>query len=377
MRHEGIEPRVLHIDTEQTWRGGEQQMLYLLQGLIKRGLPARAVCLPGSPAAQRCRRNGAEVWEVPMKGEADLQAALNIARIAHRTGSNILHAHTAHAHGLAWAASNLWKAPCKLVVHRRIEFPVGRRACGLGMLKYKLGVDAFITVSNRVKEVLVEAGVPDWKVFPVHSVTDPHRFASCRANPALRSTLGIPQDAFVVGNIAYLVGHKDHNTLLEASRLVRDEIPNLWLVIVGKGPLKDKILSKAKTLHMEDRLILTGFRTDIPQLIQMFDLFVLSSSEEGICSTLLDVMAGGCPIVATDAGGVREAVLDGETGFVVPIKSPLALSRAILQMARNPRLARRMAERGQERAFCFFTPDALTEKTLRIYRRVLRGDIHP
>ena len=377
MQHERIEPRVLHVDTEQTWRGGEQQMLYLLQGLAQRGLAARAVCQPGSPAADRCRQSGVHVREVAMRGEGDLAAALKIAMIARRTKSNIIHCHTAHAHALAWSAVHVWMAPCRLVVHRRIEFPVGRSAFGLGMFKYRFGVDAFVAVSNHVKEVLVQAGVPDWKVFPVHSATDPQRFSSCGPNPALRSTLGIPEDAFVVGNIGFLVGHKDHNTLLEASRIVRDEIPNLWVVIVGEGPLREKILSKADSLHMDDRVILTGFRDDIPQLIRMFDLFALSSSEEGICSTLLDAMASGCPIVTTDAGGVREAIVDGETGLVVPVKSPLALARAILQMAGDAPLARLMASRGQQRARRLFTADALTERTLRVYRMVLAGSVRP
>jgi len=377
MRNRAIEPRVLHVDTERTWRGGEQQMLYLLRGLAGRGLAARAVCQSASAAAQRCREAGVEVHRVPMKGEADLPAALEIARLARRTRSNILHAHTAHAQALAWLAARLFLARCRIVAHRRIEFPVGRGLFGLGRLKYLAGPDAFIAVSHRVRETLVEAGVPAWKVFVVHSVTDPERFSLARAHPSLRSELGIPFGAFVVGNVGYLVAHKDHLNLLEASRLVRDQIPDLWVVIVGEGPLREEILQKARSLQVADRLVLTGFRTDIPQLIRMFDLFVLSSSEEGICSSVLDAMASGRPVVATDAGGVREAVIDGETGLIVPIKDPVALAGAVLKMARSPEMARRMAMRGKERALKFFTPEVLTEKTLQVYRRALQGRVGP
>ncbi|MHC5034395.1 MAG: glycosyltransferase [Planctomycetota bacterium] len=371
------EPRVLHVNDQDGWRGGEQQMLYLAQGLKRRSVPTAVVLQRGSPAARSARAAGIEVHELTMRGEADLGAALGIARIARARGLNILHSHTAHAHTLILLASRFWLANRRVVAHRRIEFPVGRRALGLGKLKYRHGVNAYIAISNRVKETLMEAGVPEWRVFPVRSVTDPDRFADVRPRPGLRAEFGIPEDAFVVGNIGALVGHKDHRMLLAACRLVRDAVPSTWVVIVGDGPLRDRIAHKAHALHMADRLVMTGFRWDVPELIRMFDVFALSSSEEGLCSTLLEVAASNCPIVATDAGGVREAVLPGETGTIVPIKSPHALARGVLQAANNPGRARAMAERGRERVRELFNVDVLTQRTLAVYMRVLRGEVGP
>ena len=367
------EPRVLHVNTETTWRGGEQQMLYLLKGLHERGFTTAAVCRPGSPAAARCLEASLKTHEVRMRGEADLCAALRIARIARHGKFNILHAHTAHAHSLILFAAGLWRAHCRLVVHRRIAFPVGRRAFGLGRLKYLFGVDAYVAISRRVKATLLEAGIPEGKVFVVHSATEPARFLNVGRDPSLRTTLSIPEDAFLLGNIAYLVGHKDHRNLVEAARIARDEIPDLWLVIVGEGPLREEILEKARQVGMADRLVLTGFRADVPRLIRIFDLFALSSSEEGLCSTLLEVMASECPLVATNASGVSDAVLDGETGLLVPIRDPAALAGAILRMARDPAFARESARRGKERVLRQFTASKLAEETLEVYEHVLRG----
>ncbi|MHC4787801.1 MAG: glycosyltransferase [Planctomycetota bacterium] len=371
------EPRVLHVNDHPRWRGGEQQMLYLARGLRARGLPTTLVLQRGGPAARRARQEGFDTVELRMRGEADLGAALQIGRVARRGKFNVLHSHTAHAHTLVSVASRLFVANCRVVAHRRIEFPVGRRAFGLGRLKYRLGVDAYIAISNRVKETLMEAGVPEWRAFPVRSVTDPSRFAGVEADPRLREELGIPEYAFVVGNIGALVGHKDHRMLLESCRIVRDSIPETWLVIVGAGPLREAILAKAESMHMADRLTLTGFRLDVPRLIPLFGVFALSSSEEGLCSTLLEVAASGCPIVASDAGGVREAVLPERTGVIVPIRSPRALAEGILRLARDPEEARAMAERGRERVRRQFTVDVLTERTLAVYRRVLAGQVGP
>jgi glycosyltransferase involved in cell wall biosynthesis len=264
-----------------------------------------------------------------------------------------------------------------VIVHRRIEFPVGRRHPRLARLKYGRGVDAYVTTSNRVKETLVEAGIPDWRVFPVHSVTEPERFLSVRPDPGARREFGIPPDAFVVGNVGHLVGHKDHANLLRAAAGVRDQVPNLWVVIVGPGPLREELGRLAESLGMAGRVVFTGLRSDVARLIYMFDLFALSSSEEGICSTLLEVMSCAQPIVATDAGGVGEAVLDGVTGLIVPVRDSAALAAGILRLARDPDLARRLAEAGRRRVLEHFTVEHMAERTLEVYQRVLAGRVGP
>ena len=370
-------PRVLHVDDQHGWRGGEQQMLYLARGLAERGIQTALVVQPHSPADDKAREAGLPVHPVSMRGEADLPAALAIARVARAGGYNILHAHTAHAQSVILMARHIGRARCRLVAHRRIEFPVGRGLLGLGRLKYHLGIDDYVAVSNRVKETLLRAGVPEWRVFPVHTVTSPDRFVGASPEPALRAQLGIPERAFVVGNIAALVAHKDHHTLLEACRLVRDKVPETWLVIVGEGTLRGSILAEAASLRMADRLVMTGFRWDIPQLIRAFDVFALSSTEEGLSGTLLEVAASGCPIVTTDAGGAREAVLPGQTGLVVPVRDPGALAAGLLRLHADPALARAFAAGGVERVLKHFNPCVLVERTLDVYQRVLAGAVGP
>jgi len=371
------EPVVLHVNTAKTWRGGEQQMVYLLGGMQARGLRAEVACQPGSLAAERSRKAGATVHEIPMPFEFDPVAAAGIARLARSGGFNVLHAHTAHAHSIAWTAQHAFAAGCKLIVHRRSEFRPGRGILGLGKVKYLHGVDAYVAISNRMKEILVEAGIEPWRVFPVRSVTDPARFLDVEPDPGLRRSLGIPEDAVVAGNIGYLVGHKDHVNLVDAAAIALKEVPSLWVVIVGSGPLEGEVRRRAEERGIAERVVLTGFRDDIPQLIKMFDLFALSSSEEGLCSTLTDVMASERPIVATNAAGVREAVLDGETGIIVPTRDAEALAGGIVRLARDRELAARMVAKGRERMLSLFTADALTEKTIAAYRRVLAGEVGP
>ncbi|MFW6457348.1 MAG: glycosyltransferase [Planctomycetota bacterium] len=363
--------KTLHINTARTWRGGEQQMLYLLRGLQNRGYPAAAVIQKGAPAVDRARAAGVRVWELPMRCEMDFPAAFQIALLARHSDCNILHAHTAHAHSLASIAKNIFKAGTRLVAHRRIEFYPGRGILGLGWLKYHYGVDAYITVSERLRQILLDAGLPPDQIFTVRSVTDTQRFKNTPPNPELRNELGIPEDAFVVGNVGYLVPHKDHANLLDAAAIVSAQIPDAWFVIVGSGPLRSDIRAKAREIGLSDRIILTGFRDDIPELIKMFDLFALSSSEEGICSTLFEVMACETPIVCTNAAGVAEAVLDHKTGLVVPRKAPRALAEGILQLIRHPEQARKYARAAHERVLNDFTVAQLTERTVEVYKSLV------
>ncbi len=211
----------------------------------------------------------------------------------------------------------------------------------------------------------------------MHTVTSPERFADVRPDPELRASLGIPEGAFVVGNIGALVDHKDHRTLLEACRIVRDHVPETYVVIVGDGPLEEKVRAKAEALHMTDRLVMTGFRSDIPEVIRLFDVFALSSTEEGLSGTLLEAAASGCPIVTTDAGGAREAIEHEKSGIVVPISSPKALATGLLRLHDEPETARAFVERGLQRVHEHFNPDVLTERTLDVYARVLERRIGP
>jgi glycosyltransferase involved in cell wall biosynthesis len=368
-------PRVLHVTASRHWRGAHQQMLYLTRGLVLRGCQTAVVMQPGAAGAERFEAAGVGVHAVAMRGGLDLGAALRIARLARRGAYSVLHAHGVRAHHLAALASLAMAANCRVIVHRRTDAIPGRPNMLMRLVGRRLGADAFIAVSNQVKKRLVASGVPEWRVFVVRSATDARRFAETRPDLGLRRSMGIPDGAFVIGNIAPLVPAKDHRTLLDAARSVRDRLPETWVIIAGDGPLRESLVARAGRLHMADRLVLTGFRWDTAQLVSAFDVFALSSIDEGIPGTLLDVAAGGCPIVATDAGGVREAVLPERTGILVPTRSPRSLAQAILRVARDPREARAMARAGVERAIRDFTPEALTEHTLRVYRRALAREV--
>src|SRR6185437_13169015 len=147
----------------------------------------------------------------------------------------------------------------------------------------------------------------------------------------------------IVGNVAALVPHKGQRHLIDAAARVVRRVPDARFVIAGEGELRASLERHIKEHRLEKHVFLAGFRPDVLSVHKAFDLFVMSSVTEGLGSSLLDAMACGKAIVATTAGGIPEAVVDRETGLLVPPRDPEAMARAIVALLTDERARRTMA----------------------------------
>ena len=363
--------RTLHINTARGWRGGEQQSLYLVQGLRERGHVAEAVAQPDEEFVQRVKAIGATVHEIRMRGEWDLLAAWRLRRLLREGRYDVTHAHTGHAHMLlALAAWRLRPRPL-VIVSRRVDFSLHKAPFGLSRLKYMMGVDRFIAIGEFIREVMIRDGLDDGRIRVVHSSQDPARFRNVEVG-ALRAELGLPPGAPVLGNVAALVGHKAQCDLLDAMPAVLEALPDLRLVIVGEGELRGALTAQAEALGIADRVVFAGYREDVLRFYHLFDVFVLSSKMEGLGGVSLEAMAMGCPVVATDAGGVPEIVRDGVNGILAPRRDPAALARGVIRMFRDADLRKRCVARGRRTVTEDFCADRMVEDTLAVYREALR-----
>lgn len=357
---------VLHIDDQPGWRGGEQQAHYLIRGLTKRGYN---IYLAGRrDGAFLNTDHGVEVCgQVPtwFRGEWDVWSAWVLARAVKTHDIHILHAHTSHAHTYACLA-RAFAGRGKVVVSRRVDF-IPRNNL-VSRLKYK-GPDHYIAISERVGRVLREFGIPDSRFTVVHSGIDPTRFD---VEPLPRSAIGAPEDAPVLANVAALVDHKDHATLLSAMPIVLRRLPELKLVIAGEGPLRGALEKQIRELGIESSVRLLGYRKDVPRLLRAVDAFVISSKEEGLGTSVLDAMVCGLPVIATAGGGIPEIVAHEKTGLLVPIQVPEALAEAILRVFTDDGLASVIRENGRCLVLDRFTADNMVEGNVKVYKRVLQ-----
>ena len=362
---------VLHLNTERTWRGGEQQMCYLARGLAERGHVSHVLCRPGSECERRAKEMGLPAHPVAIHGDLDIFTAWRIARLADRLAVDILHAHTSRAHLAAVWAKRLSRRPLRCVVHRRVDFSIHKLPFRLSGLKYRSGVDRYIAITHAVKGVMIGDGIPSDRISVIHSATDLSRFDGLPRAPGLRRELGIPENARVVGNVGFFVPHKDHLNLIEAAAIVCKQFPDAFFVIIGEGPLREQIERRASALGIRERLSLPGFRPDVPLCLREFDVFCFSSWGEGQGGAVLEAMAARLPVVTTSAGGLAEMVTDGENGILVPPRDSASLVDGICRLLRRPEEARRLADSGRRTVEREFTVDRMVEKTIALYEQTL------
>ena len=359
----GREPvKILHINEQRGWRGGEQQASYLIRGLVARG---HAVVVAGRPRSAFLETDhGVKLTErlqAPFLGEVDLWTARTLARAVTRHAIDVLHAHTSHSHALACFARAL-AGRGKVVVSRRVDFPPKRHV--LNRWKYGKS-DCIIAISSRIAEVMREFGVGESRLQTVHSGIDPGRFD---VEPLARTELGVPEGAPLLVNVAALVDHKDHTTLLAAMPAVVRALPMLRLVIAGEGKLRRRLEAQIQELGLTHAVTLLGQRTDVPRLLRSADAFVLSSKLEGLGTSVLDAMACELPVVATAAGGIPEMVHHEKTGLLVPPQQPRALADAVIRVCREKETARSIAKAGKDLVHKQFTVDHMVEGNLRVYK---------
>ncbi len=358
--------RVLHIDEQLTWRGGEQQAYWLMQGLLSNGFEVYAIGKKNSEFINRLKQSPSiKIFTLPLKSEFDLYSAWKIAQITKDNKIDIIHAHTSHAHSIALLSTFFHPIP-KIIVSRRVSFPPAKNI--LSTWKYNK-IDLIIPVSYYVAKILKENGIPEHKIKVVRSSID---LSHINIPPYSKNELEINENTRVLFNAGALVPHKDHITLLNAFAKVREFFPDTLLLIAGSGPLLMNIQSEIEKLNLTQHVRLLGHRNDVPRLTKMADLYVSSSWSEGLGTSVLEALACEKPVVATEAGGVSEMVISHETGLLVPNKNPNVLAEAIIYMLSHPEEAKIMAKKGRKHVEDNFTVQRMVEETISVYQKLIQ-----
>jgi glycosyltransferase involved in cell wall biosynthesis len=360
--------RIAHLDTGRTWRGGQAQALLLMRELAARGHEQLLLAPPG-PLLERARTENFRVERWDTHGEIDPPATWNARRILAGMRPDVAHAHSAHAHALGVPAAR-WAGVPAVVVSRRVDFKV--RTNPFSRLKYALPVDRYLCISEGVRQAMLASGVKAEQMRIVPSGIDlaEVRRSAARPAPDLRGLARIPSDSEIVGTVASLAPHKNHTLLLDAASEVIRARPRAHFVWLGEGECREALERQRGVLGLESRVHLLGFRDDAHALMRQFDVFVLSSYLEGLCTSLLDAQVLGVPIVATAVGGVPEVVTDGATGRLVHGLAPAPLAAAIVEALADPGLRTAWAE-GARASVEAFGIAQTAERTLAAYREVL------
>jgi glycosyltransferase involved in cell wall biosynthesis len=276
----------------------------------------------------------------------DAGSVRELVRILRRLRPEV--AHVMDVWPQAVVAARLARVPRVLVTHHTPELP--RRDNLAGRAWQRLGWLARPEVIYTSESDRERDGRRPSRVIALGIDLD--RFDGAR--PTLE------RDGPLVGNVARLAPQKDHRTLIEAARLV----PEAELVIVGDGELREELERLAEGL----RVRFLGARDDVPELLASFDVFAFPSLFEGLCLAVIEAQAAGVPVVATPVGGIRETVVDGETGLLVPTADPHALAAGIRRLLEDRPAAEAMAAEAKRRVRERFSIERMVDETLRLYR---------
>ena len=354
----------LHIDTARTWRGGQNQVRLTVLGLRARGHRAALVAHPDGELRSRMTE-GLDVYPLAPRAEVNLRAAWQLSRLLRQLKPVLIHAHDAHGVAFAALARSMagGPSPPRFVAARRVDFHIGTHA--LSRWKYRQ-VERFVCASACIQSMLIADGIPAARTTVVRDGIDlEHVTAATPLN--VHNELWLPHDAPIVGNVAALVPHKGQRYLIDAAARVVRAVPDARFVIVGEGELAATLQRQVRHLGLEKHVFLMGFRPDVLSLLKSFDLYVMSSTTEGLGTSALDAMACGRAVVATRAGGLVEVVVDGKTGLLVPTRNHDALSDAIIRLLQDTALREQYGRAGLARVHRDFNADRMIDETLQVY----------
>lgn len=348
--------RVLQVDSGREWRGGQTQVRLLCRELARSpAVEQRLVTRAESALARRVAAEGVAVRPTAWTIGLDPRALWRVAREIRDFRPHIIHAHDSHALWLALLARRLagGRERARIIGYRLVDYPVRARGTWFR-------ADCVAAVSEAVKRVLVQCGIPAARIAVIPPGIDPDELRqSAQRSPGIRARLGLEVDTPLAINVGALVEQKDQDTLVRAAAVARDSAPDLHWAIAGEGKLRPVLERTIRDLGLGDRVHLVGHVDGSAGVIRDGNVVVLSSKAEGLPNVVLEALALERPVVATRVGGVPEVLPEA---CLVPAGDATALAHTVVRTLANPPVIPLLPR---------YTAAALAREFLALYRTLL------
>lgn len=361
--------------------GGTEKLVYDIVHHIDKDLVSPVVCCLDSLGhfGENLQKEGFSVHVLQRQPGLDWRLIKRLARVIQKEQIDVIHAHqyTPYFYGLLASLftkiTRITKRPRLIFTEHGRFYPEQRKIKRI-LVNPMLSIftDEIVTISESTKQSLITyENFPARRIQVIYNGVDFSRFVQPIDTIAKKYALGLSPDSKVIGIVARLDPIKNHPMLLRAFRTVVDSLPETSLLIVGDGPELSSLQLLAKSLGIDDKTIFLGARSDIPELLQVFDIFALSSFSEGTSVTLLEAMGAGLPIVATKVGGNPEVVQDRETGYLVQSDKDQEMAERLIELVRDTKTRQKMGQAGQKRAYKMFALDKMINTYTQLYLKVV------
>lgn len=357
--------RVLHTETSPSLGGQELRILLEMEGLAAHNIESVLVARPEAQILAEALRRGLLAYPVPMGSNLSPPSMLAIARLVRRHRIDVVNAHNSKD---AWNVAPVARVFGIPVVRSRHIGPRIRSGWWKG-LPYGPLCDLVLTTSESIKKGLIESGVAARKIEVVPTGIDINRYQLQR-NGKFRQEWNIPPGASLIGQIAVVRNDKGPDIFVRAAQHLLAQGLDAYFVLVGTGRMRPEVEAMLRP-EERARIILTGFRRDIPEIFSELDLFVLAARHpEGVPQAILQAHAAHVPIVATTVGGVSEVAIGGENALSVPPDDPERLAEGIARLLADAQLAGELSSRGFEMVARQYSLDKMLDKMEQLYRKL-------
>jgi glycosyltransferase involved in cell wall biosynthesis len=345
---------ILEVNTEKTWRGGERQTWYNIKGFRDAAQKVDLLCLGGFPLEEKTKELDIPIHTIRSKAKAFSWLAKN------GSAYDIIHVQTANAQFHALLSKPFHGRP--VVYTRRVDFvPKGF----FTKVKYRM-TDKLIAISTPIKEILGRIGVKN--IALITEIVEAKKLNEERARFILEEK-GIPPAKKILATTSAIVQHKDPLTMAAAIYELSKKRKDFVFLHFGEGILKPQLEEKIREYKIEDHYKLMGFVDRVEDFFKVFDVFVMSSEEEGLGSSVLDAMMYKVPVVSTSAGGLKEII--GDAGLVSDIKDPKALAGNIDKILSDEELRNQLTQKAFENVLRKNSLSKVTEEYLVVFKQTL------
>ena len=361
--------RILHVSSEASWRGGEQQIAYLIQESRDRGVEIELIVRDGSAFQHFAQEQNFKNSACSFSGLSLIAGARLLKKASNEV--DLIHVHSGKGHDvLAFAYLLGMKRPS--ILSRRVDFEAKKNPWAEWKYNHP-GIKRVLCVSDAIAAMMQRALKSPEKALTVHSGVDLERYNGIQRKGVLHSLLGLSPETRLVGVVAALAPHKDLFTFIDTCAMLAQQDDSLRYVIIGEGALRKELEEHVERKGLSEKLFMLGFMLNALELLPDLDVFLLTSKTEGLGTSIIDAMASGVPVVATHAGGIPELVVHEKTGLLADIGDENSLAKNVIRLLSSAELCERLtlAARKHIQDFSF---QITASRTIEIYEEVLREE---
>lgn len=378
---------VLHIIQGKHFGGAEQVVLTLAKSVDRCVISPFVCCLYKGLFFKKLIEAGIPCFVIQMNTRLDLMIPLyKLIKLMQTLNIDIIHTHSVRSNMLGRIAALLLKAKCVTHLHS----PIARDFADMKRGKINEIIDSItrpitsktIAVSKSLQNEMLEKGMRESKIVTIYNAIDLYSLQNAlgyqNPNGDIRKEYNIPQSAFIVVLVALLRPRKGVEILISAAEMVLRRCPNAYFLIVGSDDISEdpqygsNLRRMVDNLNLSSRFVFTGFRNDIPNILNRCDLMVLPSLfGEGLPMVILEAIACGVPIIATKVEGIPEIIEDGINGFIVEAGVVNELSKQIVKLMQEPQLREKFKKNAYEKIELEMNSELQAQKVLEVYREIL------